>query len=212
MRIVRISVAGLLCAFAACAPAVRSGPSPVPVAVALVDSVPFATEMHDGFLRRVEVRSASRIDTIPDVLTHAPPTVTPDGRVLGFAWNGMDLRGAFVYEPAARRVERIALPEDADRAFTTPSFSPDGRFLAYVGYAAEGGSAWGLVREGTAGPVAVRTDAVAVPGMDSAFNFARWLDAETFEIYIDVGEEGMHRWLGTVTGGVTRGDTVPHPQ
>lgn len=210
----RMAAAGLLCASAACAPAVRSGPAPapLPITVALVDSVPFATEMHDGFLRRVEVRSASRIDTIPDVLTHARPTVTPDGRVLGFAWDGMDLRDAFVYAPAARRLERIALPNDADRAFTTPAFSPDGRYLAYVSYPAEGGSARGLVRRDVRGPVVVRTDSVAVPGMDSAFNFARWLDAETFEIYIDVGEEGMHRWLGTVSGGVTRGDTVPHPQ
>jgi hypothetical protein len=192
----------------ACAPAVRSGPAPAPAAVrvALVDSVPFATEMHEGVLRRVEVRSPAGVDTIGEVLTHAPPIVLADGRVLGFVWQGMDLREAFVYDPARRRLERVGLPDDADRWFTTPAFSPDGRYLAYVAY--EEGHGRGVVRRDTRGPVVVRTERVPVPATDAAVSFAQWVDAETFEIYLDVGETGWHRFRGTVSAGVTANDTV----
>lgn len=188
---------------------VRTAPAPGAVRVALVDSVPFATEMHEGVLRRVEVRSAAGVDTIAEVLTFVPPVVREDGRVLGFAWQGMDLREAFVYDPARRRLERVALPEDADRWFTTPAFSPDGRYLAYVAYAEAGGFGRGMVRREVRGPVAVRTDSIPVPGTDAAVNFAKWLDSETFEIYLEVGEEGWHRFRGTVSAGVTANDTVP---
>lgn len=206
-----LSVAALAVA-AACAPAMRSGPalSPGAVRVALVDSVPFATEMHDGVLRRVEVRSPAGADTIADVLTHALPIVLADGRVLGFVWEAADLREVFVYDPARRRTERMALPDDADRWFTTPAFSPDGRYLAYVAYGE--GFGRGMVRRDTRGPVVVRTDSVPVPGTDAALSLAQWLDAETFEIYLDVGEAGWHRFQGTVSAGVTRNDTVQHPQ
>jgi hypothetical protein len=196
---------------AACAPAVRSGPAPSPasVRVALVDSVPFATEMHEGVLRRVEVRSAAGVDTIADVLTFVPPVVRADGQVLGLVWKGVDLREAFVYDPATRRLERVALPDDADRWFTTPAFSPDGRYLAYVAY--EEGHGRGMVRHDTRGPVVVRTERVPVPATDAAVSFAQWTDAETFEIFLDVGETGWHRFRGTVSAGVTANDTVAAP-
>lgn len=207
------ALAGLACT-AACAPGVRTAPAPAAVRVALVDSVPFVTEMHEGVLRRVEVRTPRGTDTIAEILTFVAPVVTADGRVLGFAWEGADLREAFAYDPASRRVERTALPEDADRSFTTPAFSPDGRHLAYVSYAEQGGWGRGIVRRDVRGPVVVRTDSVAVPGTDAAVSFAAWLDAETFEIYLDVGEEGWHRFHGTLSAGVVRNDTVqaPRPQ
>lgn len=197
----------LLLSAAACTPPVRTAPAPAAgvVEVALVDSVPFATEMHDGVLRRVQVRTAAGLDTIPSVLTHALPVVLPDGSVLGFLFEGADLRSAFAWHPS-RALQLIPLPDDADRWFTTPAFSPDGRYLAYVSYGE--GYGRGVVREGAAGPVVVRTDSVAVPATDAALSFARWLDAETFEIYLDVGETGWHRFAGTVAAGVTRNDTV----
>lgn len=205
-----LAFAGVLAA-AACAPAVRSGPAPAPgaVRVALVDSVPFATEMHEGVLHRVEVRTPAGADTIADVLTHALPIVLADGRVLGFVWDGMDLREAFAYDPARRRIERRALPYEADRWFTTPAFSPDGRYLAYVAYGE--GYGRGIVRRDTRGPIVVRTDSVPVPATDAALSFAQWRDAESFEIYLDVGETGWHRFSGTVSAGVTRVDTVVPP-
>lgn len=207
------ALAALLLAFAAaCAPAARTAPGPAAgaVRVALVDSVPFATEMHDGVLHRVEVRSPAGVDTIPWVLTHTLPVVLPDGTVLGFTWEGADLRAAFKWHPA-RPLQMIALPEEADRAFTTPAFSPDGRHLAYVVYGTEGGWAWGIVRRDVTGPVVVRTDSVAVPGTDAAINFARWLDDQTFEIYVDVSETGWHRFTGTLAAGVTGVDTAGPP-
>lgn len=201
--------AAALASAAACGPAVRGGPAPSAasaVRVALVDSVPFSTEMHDGVLRRVEVRTPAGVDTVPEVLTHVLPVVLVDGRVLGFAWDGPDLVEAFVYDAAARRVERVSLPDDADRAFTTPAFSPDGRYLAYVVYSE--GYGRGMVRLGVRGPVVVRTDSVPVPPTDAALSFARWPGTETFEIYLDVGETGWHRFRGTVSEGVTANDTV----
>ncbi|HEX6370275.1 MAG TPA: hypothetical protein VF006_15250 [Longimicrobium sp.] len=213
--IVRIFSVAALALACACTPPVRTAPAPAGVVrVALVDSVPFATEMHDGVLRRVEVRSPAGVDTIPGVLTHALPVVLADGSVLGFFFDGADLRSAFSWHPA-RRLELIALSDDADRWFTTPAFSPDGRYLAYVAYGE--GYGRGMVRDGARGAVVVRTDSVAVPATDAALNFARWRDAETFEIYLDVGETGWHRFTGTVAAGVIRMDTVappgpPHPE
>lgn len=195
---------------AACAPSMQRGPAPAPgtVRVALVDSVPWATEMNEGVLRRVEVRTAAGVDTLAGVLTTADPIVLPDGRVLGFAWEEDSLRRAFAYDPARRRLRWMQLPDDADRLFTLPAFSPDGRHVAYVSYAPEGGWARGMVRRDLRGPVVVRTDSVSVPGTDAAVNFVKWLDGETFDIYLDVSETGWHRFRGTVTGGVTAQDTV----
>lgn len=198
----------LLLSGAACTPPVRTAPAPATgvIEVALVDSVPFATEMDEGVLRRVQVRTAAGLDTIPAVLTQVLPVVLADGSVLGFLFKGADLRSAFAWHPS-RALQVIPLPDDADRWFTTPAYSPDGRYLAYVSYNNDGYGR-GLVRDGTAGPVVVRTDSVEVPATDAAFSFARWADAETFEIYLDVGETGWHRFAGTVAAGVTRNDTV----
>jgi hypothetical protein len=200
-------VAILLLSTAACTPPVRTAPAPAAgvIEVALVDSVPFSTEMHDGVLRRVQVRTAAGLDTIPAVLTHALPVVLLDGSVRGFVFEAAELRSAFAWHPSLP-LQLIPLPDDADRWFTTPAFSPDGRYLAYVAYAE--GYGRGMVRDGAAGPVVVRTDSVAVPATDAALSFARWVDAETFEIYLDVGETGWHRFAGTVAAGVTRNDTV----
>lgn len=212
MKPAAYAAAALLIAAAACTPAARpaAGPAAGAVRVALVDSVPFATEMHEGVLHRVEVRSPARVDTIPWVLTHTLPVVLPGGTVLGFTWEGADLQWAFAWDPG-RPLRLTSLPDDADRAFTTPAFSPDGRYLAYVAYGAEGGWAWGIVRRDVTGPVVVRTDSVAVPGTDAAINFARWVDDETFEIYVDVSETAWHRFTGTVSAGVTRTDTAGPP-
>ncbi|WP_420126348.1 hypothetical protein [Longimicrobium sp.] len=203
-----LAAAALLILAGACTPPVRSGPAPAGVvSVALVDSVPFETEMHDGVLHRVQVRTPAGLDTIPNVLTQLLPIVLADGSVRGFAFDGADLRSAFAWHPA-RRVELLPLPDDADRWFTTPAFSPDGRYLAYVAYREEGGFGRGMVRRDVTGAVVVRTDSIEVPGTDAAVNFAKWLDAETFEIYLEVGDPGWHRFTGTVSAGVTRNDTV----
>lgn len=201
---------GLLLPLAACGTPPRAAPGPGAVQVALVDSVPFQTELHDGFLRRVQVRSPAGVDTIRFVLTNAAPVVLADGTVLGFTFAGPDLRAGFRWHPANQTLELIALPDDADRLFTTPAFSPDGRYLAYVTYQPPGYGR-GMVRRGARGEVVVRTDSVEVPATDAALNFARWTGAETFEIFVDVGETGWHRFTGTVSAGVTRADTAGPP-
>lgn len=207
----RVLAAGLVLAAAACTPPARTAPAPAPAAVrvALVDSVPYQTELEDGFLRRVEVRTAARVDTIPYVLTPLPPIVAADGRVMGFDYQAADLVRAFAWDPARRALEPLALPDDADRWFTAPAFSPDGRYLAYV--ALREGFGRGIVRRGARGEVVVRTDSLAIPATDAAINFARWTDADTWEIFIDVGETGWHRFTGTVAAGVVRSDTVAPP-
>lgn len=203
----RALAAGLVLLAAACTPSTRTVPSPGAVRVALVDSIPFETELEEGFLRRVEVRSPAGVDTVAYILTHDLPVVLADGTVLGLAWEGPDLLSAFTWHPRTRAVELVPLPDDADRLFTAPAFSPDGRYLAYVSYPRPGFGR-GMVRRGASGDVVVRTDSVEVPGTDAAMNFVRWTDAETFEIYLDVSETGWHRFTGTVAAGVTRADTV----
>lgn len=207
MMEVRRLAAVLLLSTAACTPFVRKAPGVIEVA--LVDSVPFATEMHEGVLHRVQVRTHAGLDTIPHVLTHVLPIILADGSVRGFIFEAADLRWAFAWRPT-RPLLLMPLPDDVDRWFTTPAFSPDGRYLAYVSYTNDG-YGWGMVRDGAEGPVVVRTDSVAVPATDAAMNFARWVDAGTFEIYLDVGETGWHRFAGTVAAGVTRNDTVAAP-
>jgi hypothetical protein len=153
------------------------------------------------------VRTPAGLDTIPEVLTQLLPVVLTDGTVLGFAYEGADLPAAFSWHPA-RPLRFLPLPDDTDRWFTTPAFSPDGRYLAYVAYREGGGYGRGMVRRDVTAAVVVQTDSVDVPGTDAAVNFAKWLDAETFEIYLEVGEPGWHRFTGTLSAGVTRNDTV----
>ena len=205
----RVLATGLVLAAAACTPPARTVPAPAAVRVALVDSVPYQTELEDGFLRRVEVRTAAHVDTIPSILTPFLPIVAPDGTVMGFDYLAADLVRAFAWDPARRALEPLELPGDADRWFTAPAFSPDGRHLAYV--ALREGFGRGIVRRGVRGQVVVRTDSVEIPATDAAINFARWTDVQTFEIFIDVGETGWHRFTGTVAAGVLRADTVAPP-
>jgi hypothetical protein len=205
----RLLAPGVLLAAAACTPPARTGPAPSAVRVALVDSIPYQTDLDDGFLRRVEVRTAAHVDTIPNVLTPLRPIIFPDGRVMGFDYQGADLVRGFAWDPVRRALEPIELPDDADRWFTAPAFSPDGRHLAYV--ALREGFGRGIVRRDARGDVVVRTDWVEIPATDAAINFARWTDAETFEIFVDVGETGWHRFTGTVSAGVVRNDTVAPP-
>ncbi|HEX2077668.1 MAG TPA: hypothetical protein VHG08_08160 [Longimicrobium sp.] len=205
----RAVIPALLLAAAACTPPPRTDPGAGSVRVALVDSIPFRTELEEGFLRRVEVRSPGGVDTIRFVLTHSVPLVLADGTVLGFTFSGTELRSAFTWHPAGKQLRLIALPEDADLVFTIPAFSADGRYLAYVAY--QQGFGRGMVRRGASGYVVVRTDSVEVPATDAAMNFARWTGPEAFEILLDVSETGWHRFSGTVSSGVTRVDTVVPP-
>lgn len=207
MRMRAIALCALLLAAACTPPRTASGPAPGAVQVALVDSLPYQTELDEGVLHRVQVRSPAGVDTIPSILTHLLPVVLADGTVMGFAWEAADLVSAFTWHPRRPMPRLVALPEDVDRMFTTPALSPDGRYLAYVTYQPQGFGR-GVVRRGVAGEVIVRTDSVEVPATDAAFNFAQWKDAQTFEIFVDVGETGWHRFTGTVSAGVTRVDTA----
>jgi hypothetical protein len=88
---------------AGCAPAARPGAGPVPAAsLALVDSIPWANDLSEGVLRRVEVRSGGRADTIPGVLTAEMPVLIPRSRVLGFAYEEDALTSVFEYDVRAR--------------------------------------------------------------------------------------------------------------
>jgi hypothetical protein len=153
----------------------------------LVDSVAWETESSAGVLRRVQVITEGGTDTITGVLTDVQP-VAAGRAVFGYASDsaGM-LVNAWRYDPAARRLDRLPLPDDMDRSWGSPAISPDARFVAYV-IVPGNGTAIAAVREFPAGRVAVRSPTITVPAGDVMSNAARWTSADAFEVDIDLAD------------------------
>lgn len=189
------------------------GPAAVPT-VRLVDSIPWANELGEGVLRRVEVRGGGRVDTVPRVLTDDLPLVTAAGEVLGFAWEEDRIVDGFVYDARTRRTRRLRLPGDFDSVFSAPALAPDGRHLAYAVVPGDG-TAWAAVRSWPAGRLVLRSPAVEVPATDSPGNLSRWLSADSAEVFVETGFATGHAWLrvlGSVRAGrVLAADTVRRP-
>lgn len=171
---------------AACAPvAPESTPGPVAaLSVRLVDSIPWENEMIDGFLRRVEVRTGARLDTIPRVTTYQLPQIIGDTILAGLAYKDDGVVAGYVYDPRTRRITRTPMPADLNPSLSAPSLAPDGRHLAYIEFTREGGR--GVVRTWPARERVLLTRTVGVPGTDApGGHWIRWLGRETLEIYIE---------------------------
>lgn len=179
-------------------------------AAALVDSFTWKTEDAQATLWRVEVRSDSAVDTIPDVLTDRRVVVVPLAGVEGFAFDTAraGITQGFRYDPTKQRVTKIVIARDLAEPFAEPELSPDGRHVAYVAY--RGGRASAVVRLFPRGRIVVRGPEIAVAAGDYAANDAAWTSPDSFAVYIDLGQTPQRhaRVRGTVRGGVFAVDTV----
>ncbi|HUP21089.1 MAG TPA: hypothetical protein VM778_14225 [Gemmatimonadota bacterium] len=113
----------------------RAEPSDTDLVVRLVDSIPWDNQLAAGVYRRVEVRHAGGVDTIPGVEVAERPRVR-DGAVWGFDRSDGDVERGFRWTPA-EGVESIEPPADFV-GFVTFGLSPGADRLAYVAGAAEG--------------------------------------------------------------------------
>lgn len=212
--IVRMMVPALATMLAACA-GPSTGPSPASrPTVQLVDSVAWENEMDSGALHRVEVRTGTRVDTIPGVLTAELPLVLGGSRVLGFGYREGDVVDAFEYDARRRRVAHRELPGDLN-AFSTPVFSPDGLHVAYL-VAPGDGTGFAIARTWPGKAEVWRGNPIAIPATDACcVSRVRWLSPDEAEVYIesDPGDEPV--WLrvrGSIRQkSVVATDTMPAP-
>jgi hypothetical protein len=175
--------------------------------VALVDSLPWSSEMSEGVLRRVEVRTSAGTDTIDGVRTATPPVAVP-GAVLGFAYDEDRVTHGWIYELRNGRTRTIHLNADVHPFFSAPALSPDGEHVAYV-VVPGNGTATPIVRRWPERRLLQRGLPVAIVPGDASFAEARWTDANTYEIRIHVDGGRIHRVRGTVVPRTMRADTVP---
>jgi hypothetical protein len=177
---------------------------------ALVDSFTWKAEHAQATLWRVEVRSDSAVDTIPDVLTDRRVVVVPLAGVEGFAFDTAraGITHGFRYDPTKRRVTKIVIAEDLADPMAEPELSPDGRHVVYVAYDETRTRA--AVRLFPRGRIVVQGPEIAVPAGDYAVNAAAWTSPDSFAVYIDLGTQPARhaRVRGTVRGGVFAVDTV----
>lgn len=105
--------------------------------VALIESIPWESELAAGVMRRVEVRFDDRVDTIPGIATTRRPVVVGDSIVHGFESEEGEVVRAFRYRPGTGELETVRLPEDF-LSFVAFELAPDASHLAYVGRAPDG--------------------------------------------------------------------------
>lgn len=191
--------------------AVRAAPVRRAVQLALVDSARYENEIgtYAGFLCRVAVRSAGRVDTIPGVVTDATPVVVGDTAVVGLRSDHDLTVGLFRYDVRTRQVRD--LPRPAGWApWSAPALAPDGRHVAWVG--ADGPArSYGAVARVADGAVVYRGPAVGSRETDARVDDVRWTSPAQFEIRIDLPLEvrGALRVRGQVTPVRAVIDTVP---
>jgi len=174
----------------------------------LVDSLRWSNEVSEKTLWRIEVRSDTAVDTIPDLLTDRAVVAVPKVGVEGFAFD--TARGAihegFRYDPEKRTVKAIVLAEDLAGPFSAPALSPDGRHVAYLSLAE--GKARAVVRVFPRGRIVAGGPALAVPPGDVAPGEASWASPDSFTVLVDALPFRRVRFRGTIASGITAVDTL----
>jgi len=177
-------------------------------AATLVDSLRWSSKGSEKTLWRIEVRSDTAVDTIPELLTDRAVVAVPRVGVEGFAFD--TARGAIHeglrYDPEKRTVKAIVLAEDLAGPFAAPALSPDGRHVAYLSLAE--GKARAVVRVFPRGRIVAGGPALAVPPGDVAPGEASWSSPDSFTVLIDAIPFRRVRFRGTVASGITAVDTL----
>jgi hypothetical protein len=186
---------------AACARGEPPEPAATELAAVLVDSVPYANELADGWLQRVRVTAGDRVDTLDGVLTRSPPVVVGDSAVVGLLAEENQVTGVFVYHAATGAVRRIPAPADWI-PFAHPKLAPDGAHVAYLAQDRRDttGLGYGVVAAVPSMRVVLRGPGVRMLETDAGVDTIEWLDADRFEMRIDRSYTlgGAVRLRGTV--------------
>ncbi|MGZ8377181.1 MAG: hypothetical protein ACXW61_04730 [Gemmatirosa sp.] len=172
--------------------------TPPAVEAFLVDSVPYENELADGVLRRVAVRAAGRVDTLPGILAAAAPVVVGDSVVVGVQARENLVEGLYAHDVRTRQTRMLPAPPDWV-PHAVPELSPDGRHLAYLTQAPTG-EGHGVVATVPAGRVVYRGPPATMLETDAGVDAVRWEDAGRFAIRIDLTYRvgGTQRLRGTV--------------
>jgi hypothetical protein len=125
------------------------------------------------------------MDTIPAVRVSRPPVLIGDSVVFGFDYT---MNNGFRFHLGTRQLKRISLFSDMDAFFSVPAISPDGKHIAYVGYGNDGnGGPRAAIRTWPEGELTAESPTVVHPtGTDFIVNAAKWIDADSFEVWIDL--------------------------
>ena len=220
----------LLCVvLAGCATQVGCEPQPVTATrpassyqALLIDSVSIG-ETDPLVVHRVVLRSSTGADTVPDVLTSSVPILTENGEAFGLGYTAEGAVYAYGYSPSTRTVRQVTLPGDFNGYLSEPSFSADGRYLAYVAFPREGqGEA--VVRSWPEGRLVCRGPRVELPATNYLLNGTEWTGSQ-FMIYVDLGSapydevsavwpphQGWVRVRGSLSDGKLQVDTVTEQQ
>ena len=166
--------------------------------VALVDSVPYANELTDGFLRRVVVRTRAHTDTLLGILVDALPVVVGDTVVHGIRAEENQFVELFTYDARTRRTRTFPVPADWV-PHAVPKLAPDGRHVAYLAQDAQG-QGYGAVATVPDGRVVYRGPPATMLETDAGVDAISWTDADRFEIRIDLSYQvgGTQRLRGTL--------------
>ncbi|MGH7475593.1 MAG: amidohydrolase family protein [Longimicrobiales bacterium] len=117
-----------------------------------------AVDLASGRARVIPFRAAVRLDAGPDLaftyrLDDGPvrarlvqsPQISPDGRRIAFSV----LARVYVLDLAGAQPRRLTAEQDWE---FQPAWSPDGQWLAYVTWSADGGHIWRMRADGRGGP------------------------------------------------------------
>lgn len=179
--------------------------------VEYVDSIPYEGELYSGFLRRVVVRTDRGTDTLPGVRVEAASGVTAvagDSVVYGISSEVDDKPRLFAYDARTRRTRILAPPANWS-AHEGVSFAPGAGYVAYLGRS--DGSTYAAVAKLPGGELVLRGAGVAARATDAGVATMRWLDADRFEITIDLDVDPgrAYRVQGSLSARTVSGDTVP---
>ena len=170
------------------------------IRVELADSVRFENELIGvGYLRRVAVHTGAGVDTIDGVVTDQQPVIVGDSVVYGLVYDQQAVTAGFAYDVRTQTAQRLTLPHQLF-PYSEPGLSPDGRHLAYLAMDSSG-RGYGAVAAWPSGEVVYRGQPVKMLETDAGVDAVQWLDANRFEIRIDLSHSvggGTQRVRGAV--------------
>jgi hypothetical protein len=181
------------------------------LSVEYVDSIPYQGELYGGFLRRVVVNVT---DTLPGIRVEGGArgvtAVAGDSVVYGISADVDDPPVLFAYDARTRRTRILKPPADLS-PHEGVSFAPGAEHFAYLGSDSANGATYPAVAKLPSGELVLRGAGVAARATDAGVATMRWLDADRFEITIDLENDPAraYRVQGSVAGRRLSGDTVP---
>jgi hypothetical protein len=168
-----------------------------------------------GTVYRIAVITPIGADTIRNVIPPAP-IIIGDTLVIGLVQVSEDSstpqRQIFRLRLGQHRVETNPIPDDVWGSYQDILFSPDGRYVAYVGEdttPANPGT-YAIVRDLKSGAIVVRGPGGGGCDCDEDLNHARWFPPDSFEIAVAHRNSGggWQRFSGRASASRVHVDTL----